>query len=65
MTHSHHFVLSTPDGNRPSLGVCKLCGAEREFSNAEPDPTRWLGRYPDMSNAKLPALSSDVRLAGR
>ena len=44
MTHSHHFVLSTPDGTE-SLGVCKFCGEEKLFSNAEPKPHRYYGGY--------------------
>ena len=31
----HHWVIETPQG-ATSQGVCKLCGADREFRNAAP-----------------------------
>lgn len=38
---AHHWVLGSPSG-AVSLGVCKRCGAEREFSTA---PERgWVSR---------------------
>ncbi len=35
----HHWIIESPAGNI-SLGVCKLCGAEREFYNSTPE-TAW------------------------
>ncbi|MEZ4503359.1 MAG: hypothetical protein R3C39_12095 [Dehalococcoidia bacterium] len=38
---AHHWILGSPSG-AVSLGVCKRCGAEREFSTA---PERgWVSR---------------------
>ena len=31
----HHWVIESPNGPM-SLGVCKLCGTEREFRNSLP-----------------------------
>jgi hypothetical protein len=31
----HHWQISSPKGSM-SVGTCRLCGAEREFQNAEP-----------------------------
>lgn len=30
---THHWVIAPPDGET-STGVCKLCGARKEFANA-------------------------------
>lgn len=35
----HHWVIDSPEG-ATSKGVCKLCGAEKQFSNATAD-TVW------------------------
>ena len=35
----HHWVIASPDGP-VSKGVCRLCGAEREFKNYLENP-RW------------------------
>lgn len=32
----HHFLLESPDGPT-SVGVCKRCGVQREFTNATPE----------------------------
>jgi hypothetical protein len=32
----HHWIIESPHGPT-SRGRCKLCGAEREFSNLAPD----------------------------
>ena len=32
---SHHWVIASPNGPT-SVGVCKLCGVEREFRNSLP-----------------------------
>ena len=37
----HHWVIETPKGPT-SKGVCKLCGAEKEFQNFMPELT-WDG----------------------
>lgn len=34
-TCAHHWVLGSPDRGT-SAGVCKMCGAEKEFSNHAP-----------------------------
>lgn len=39
----HHWIIETPDGPR-SRGVCKYCGATKEFDNYWPYST-W-ERYP-------------------
>ena len=38
---AHHWMLPAPAGGA-SVGVCKNCGAERTFSNA--DPKGWVAR---------------------
>lgn len=38
---AHHWMLPAPAGGA-SVGVCKICGAERTFSNA--DPKGWVAR---------------------
>jgi hypothetical protein len=48
---AHHWVLETPSGAM-SRGVCKRCGAEKEFPNSAEDrlwerdvpQSRWTGR---------------------
>lgn len=37
----HHWIIETPHGAM-SWGVCKLCGAKKEFPNAAPD-SLWEG----------------------
>ena len=37
MTCVHRYLVATPAGEF-SLGVCKWCGAERQFRNYEPSP---------------------------
>lgn len=32
----HHWVIESPQGPT-SMGMCKLCGAQREFSNSATD----------------------------
>lgn len=32
----HHWVIESPHG-ATSMGVCKFCGARREFYNSTPD----------------------------
>ena len=34
--HQHYWVINTAEGPI-SKGVCKLCGAEKEFLNAMPE----------------------------
>ncbi len=34
----HHWIIETADGP-VSRGICKLCGAKKEFSNSLPDFT--------------------------
>ena len=33
---AHHWLIAEANGP-PSVGVCKLCGDQREFRNAVPD----------------------------
>lgn len=40
MSCVHHWVIDPPNGPT-SVGVCKNCGEEREFPNAEPENTHW------------------------
>jgi hypothetical protein len=48
---AHRWVLESPDGEM-SHGVCRVCGAERDFPNAAEDglwernvpQSRWTGR---------------------
>jgi hypothetical protein len=48
---SHRWVIETPNGEF-SRGVCRLCGAEKEFPNSAEDylwerfvpQSRWTGR---------------------
>ncbi len=35
----HHWIIESANGPT-SRGVCKLCGAEKEFDNLSPD--RWV-----------------------
>jgi hypothetical protein len=37
----HHWVIDAPEG-ATSLGVCKLCGAKKEFPNSASD-SLWEG----------------------
>ena len=39
MTCVHWFRVAAPHGEY-SLGVCKWCGAERQFRNSEPTPPK-------------------------
>jgi len=32
----HHWLIESPQG-RTSMGMCKLCGAQKEFSNSATD----------------------------
>ncbi|KPK22303.1 MAG: hypothetical protein AMJ76_00105 [Dehalococcoidia bacterium SM23_28_1] len=32
----HHWLIESPQG-RTSMGMCKLCGAQKEFSNSAAD----------------------------
>ena len=32
----HHWLIESPQG-RTSMGMCKLCGAQKEFSNSTGD----------------------------
>ena len=32
----HHWLIESPQG-RTSMGMCKLCGAQKEFSNSGTD----------------------------
>ncbi len=32
----HYWVIATPSGGATSVGVCKLCGEERDHSNSFP-----------------------------
>ena len=41
---SHYWVIETPEGST-SKGVCKLCGAMKEFVNLLPE--HWLGDFTD------------------
>lgn len=34
--HFHHWLIESPNGET-SRGVCKICGATREFRNWLPD----------------------------
>ena len=36
----HHWIIGLPDGP-VSRGMCKKCGAEREFNNYVGDPGQW------------------------
>ena len=47
-TCAHHWDIETPNGPT-SLGVCSLCGEEKEFANSEPD-SGW-GRTPKAESA--------------
>lgn len=41
--HPHHWLIPEPNGSRYLTGVCKTCGAEREYKAAddgEPTPMR-------------------------
>ncbi|MDE2765446.1 MAG: hypothetical protein OXI25_03320 [Chloroflexota bacterium] len=31
--HGHHWLIESPNGPT-SMGVCRICGAEREFKNS-------------------------------
>ena len=35
VTCKHHWLIEPPNG-RTSMGVCKICGATREFDNQLP-----------------------------
>ena len=36
MSHVHHWIIEVANG-ATSPGVCRLCGAEKEFSNSPPE----------------------------
>lgn len=53
----HHWLIESPDGP-VSMGVCRLCGAEREFQNYTEFPS-FGGVYIERS-ARGSRLSSDI-----
>ena len=44
-TCAHHWVLAAPSGDT-TAGVCKLCGAVRDFNDAYKAPVRTLRGAP-------------------
>ena len=37
---SHHWIIKTPEGS-VSIGICKLCGKEKEFINSAETRGNW------------------------
>jgi len=64
----HYWVIESPHG-ATSKGVCKLCGASREFLNAAPsaywedDSGSDLGRWSHRSTAVRVSSEEDETLA--
>jgi hypothetical protein len=48
-TCRHHWLIEPPNGPT-SIGVCKLCGATREFDNQLPPRPAASARVPAPSN---------------
>jgi len=52
VTCRHHWLIEPPNGPT-STGVCKICGATREFDNQLP---------PRPASARMPAPSDDEKV---
>lgn len=51
----HYWIIESPNGPT-SRGVCKFCGAEKEFDNYGPD-ARWYGDISELVVPDLPDLT--------
>ena len=46
MTCIHHWVIEPADGSSHSRGVCRNCGAEKQFRNSYPVNLNWREAMP-------------------
>ena len=58
-TCQHHYLIEMPNGP-VSRGRCKLCGAEKEFSNVHPFSLSWEDQAEYAHAARAARLTADV-----
>lgn len=53
----HYWIIETPNGPT-SRGVCKFCGAEKEFDSYGPD-SWWAGDVSELLGSGVPQIEPD------